>query len=156
VREGVLDELLALLQGEQRLTLLRVPHRRDDDAVEQARRGLDDLDVPVVDRVERPGVQHHRHERSSAAVWPCSSRSDFSMMRTTLPPYRRDLRTRHPSGGSTSRSDSTTAVHAGRASSSSCHPSKAYGGSRNTRSASIPPRRTCSTASARTTLARSA
>ena len=58
VGERLLDHLLALLEREQRLALLGVAHGADDDLVEQVGRGLDDLEVAVVDRVERPGIQH--------------------------------------------------------------------------------------------------
>ena len=53
VAEGLLDELLALLQGEQRLALAGVADRRHDDAVVQTGRGLEDVDVSVVQRIER-------------------------------------------------------------------------------------------------------
>ena len=48
-------------RGEQRLALLRVADGRDDDLVEQVGRGLDELAVPVVERVERARVEHGGH-----------------------------------------------------------------------------------------------
>ena len=61
VGERLLDQRLAVLQAEQRLALLRVAHGRDDHPVEQPCRGLDDLDVPVVDRVERTRIENDGH-----------------------------------------------------------------------------------------------
>ena len=66
VGERLLDHLLALLEREQRLALLRVAHGRDDDLVEEVRGGLDELAVPVVERVERARVEHGRHARVSS------------------------------------------------------------------------------------------
>jgi hypothetical protein len=56
------DHGLAVLELEQRLALLGVAHRGDDDVVEQPRRHLDDAEMPVVDRIERAGIEDGGHE----------------------------------------------------------------------------------------------
>jgi hypothetical protein len=56
-----LDHLAAHLELEQRL-LARVAHRGHQDVVEQALRRLDDLEVPVVKRIERAGEERRPHE----------------------------------------------------------------------------------------------
>ena len=55
MHDRVLEHLLALLEGEERLTLLRIPKHRHDDLVEEAAGALDDLEMTVVERVERSG-----------------------------------------------------------------------------------------------------
>ena len=67
VAEGLLDHLLPLGEGEQRLALLRVAHRRHDHLVEEVGGRLDQLDVSVVDRVERSRIQHLGHRRHATA-----------------------------------------------------------------------------------------
>ena len=61
----------ALLDGTEVTAALR-PLDGDDHAVEESRGRLDDLDVAVVDGIERSRVQHHRHERSSGVCRPGS------------------------------------------------------------------------------------
>src|SRR5213079_1708088 len=53
------------VDGEQRL-LVRVDADADDELVVQPVAALDDVEVPVVDRVERAGV--HRHARTQVAI----------------------------------------------------------------------------------------
>ena len=50
-RERVLEEAHPLLHGEERRLVLRVLDDSDDDAIEDRRRALDDVDVPVRDGV---------------------------------------------------------------------------------------------------------
>ena len=86
VGDRLLDHLLALVEGEQRLALLRVAHGRDDDLVEQARRGLDDLEVAVVDRVERSGIQDCGHDDSGCGRRAQDGASGDDDERTAVPP----------------------------------------------------------------------
>ena len=74
VAERLLDHLLPLGEGEQRLALLRVAHRRHDHLVEEVGRGLDQLDVSVVDRVERS---------RDTAPWSSASRYRWGLSATT-------------------------------------------------------------------------
>ena len=106
VGERLADHLLALVEGEERLALLRVADGADDDLVEEERRRLDELAVPVVERVERPRIEHGGHR----ALW-CSARSrrhdgDHRTavgLRPRQPPARRRLdgtgRLAHRDGG---------------------------------------------------------
>jgi hypothetical protein len=55
-RERVLEERDALLDGERRLLVVRVPDDTHDDPVERRRCAADDVDVAERHRVEGPGV----------------------------------------------------------------------------------------------------
>ena len=57
VGERFVQHRLALGEVEERLALLRVAHRRHHDLVEQHHGRLDDLEVAVVERVERPRIE---------------------------------------------------------------------------------------------------
>ena len=81
MRQRLPDHRLALFEREQGLTLLRVAHRRDDDLVEQERRGLDELAMSVVEGVERARVEHGRHGAVS-----CESATLWRQMVTTVVP----------------------------------------------------------------------
>ena len=65
VGHRVADEPDALVGGEQRLLAL-VGRDRDDHVVEQAQRALEDVEVAVRDRIERPGIDG---DRSRTASW---------------------------------------------------------------------------------------
>ena len=62
MRHDLLEHGLALLEVEERRALLRVAQRGDDDLVEEAAGPLDDLEVPVVEGVERPWEEADLHE----------------------------------------------------------------------------------------------
>jgi len=72
VRHRLLEHLLALLQVEERLALLGVAQRSHDDLVEQARGTLDDLEMAVVERVERPGDEGDGHD-GACSPWAAGS-----------------------------------------------------------------------------------
>ena len=55
VRHRLGQHILALLEGEHALALLRVAHGRHDHLVEEPRRDLDQLEVAVVDGSNDPG-----------------------------------------------------------------------------------------------------
>ena len=118
VRQRLLDHGLARFQREQRLTLLRVAHRRDDDPVEQERRGFHELSVSVVKGVERTRIEHGRHVGDS-----CGSETLRRQMVTTVVPYARVLTTAQPAPGSIGRSLSSTAISASRVDSTSAQAS---------------------------------
>jgi hypothetical protein len=61
VRGDFPQHLLALLEREQRLRLLRVADHGHDDVLEVARRPLDDVEMTVRHRVERSRAQCSRH-----------------------------------------------------------------------------------------------
>ena len=61
VRDALLDHLLAFLEREERLALLRVAHGGDDHFVEELGRDLDDLDVAVVERIKGSRVEDDGH-----------------------------------------------------------------------------------------------
>ena len=81
VGDRLLDHRLALVELEQRRALLRVAHGRDDDLVEVARGHLDDLEVAVVEGIERPRVEDPGHGVNATAgrgrphIRPSSDRS---------------------------------------------------------------------------------
>ena len=83
VGDALLDHRLALLEVEQRLALLRVAHRGDDDLVEEPGGRLDDLEVAVVDRVERPRVEDARQRGSG---WLGRLDSGGRTIATNVPP----------------------------------------------------------------------
>ena len=58
----LLEHRLALLEVEERLALLGVAQGGHDDLVEEPAGPLDDLEVPVVEGVERPGEEADLHE----------------------------------------------------------------------------------------------
>ena len=76
--DGLLDHLLTFVEAERAATLLRVAHRSHDHLVEQFRRCRDDLDMAVVDRVERARIQNTSHGVSPCALAVASV--------TTVPP----------------------------------------------------------------------
>ena len=53
--EDLPSDLDPFVHREQR-RLFRVHEHRDDDAIEEPRAARDDVDVPVGERVERPGI----------------------------------------------------------------------------------------------------
>ena len=124
VAEGVAEHLPALLQVEARLRLLRVAGDRHDDAVEMARRSLDDVDVAIGD-----GVEGTRAEGGGHAVRLLVRRSRRS---GAYPRTSGSIRRSTPRGsaGGASRRVSITTVAAsastpGRASASSARVSSA-------------------------------
>src|SRR5205823_223403 len=90
---------------EQRLALSGIADRRDDELVEQPRGGLEDLEVAVRGRVERPRTEGGPHEGFRR----------WHMRVTTVVPYRFTLTTSQLSGGSIGRSLSATTTPASRA-----------------------------------------
>ena len=64
MRGALLQHLLALFEGEERLRLLRVPDDGDDDDVEVAGRALDDVEMAQGDWIEGPRAESDRHARS--------------------------------------------------------------------------------------------
>ena len=64
IRERVVQELHALLDREHRLLVVRVADDTDDDAVEDARRARDHVEMPVGDGVVRAGADRGDHGRS--------------------------------------------------------------------------------------------
>ena len=83
VRDLLGEHLLALLEREERLRLLRVADHRDDDVVEMARGPLDDVEVTVGDGIERARAQGGGHA--------CSCWDGRPRLRRSRPPgaYRR-------------------------------------------------------------------
>ena len=71
------EDVLALLQLEHALRLLRVADDRDDDLVEQVRRHFDQLEVTVVDGIEGPRIEDSGHGSAPGG------RANV----TTVPPY---------------------------------------------------------------------
>ena len=65
----------ALVEVEEGVALLRVAHGGDDHLVEVARRHLDDVEVAVVQGVERPRVEDPGHGRNATAGPPRSPSS---------------------------------------------------------------------------------
>ena len=63
MRERAAQELDALLDREHRLLVVRRADDADDDAVEDARRARDHVDVPVRHRVVRAGADRGDHAR---------------------------------------------------------------------------------------------
>src|SRR5438552_1358824 len=123
VRGRLPDHLLPLFEVEQRLCLLRVADRGDDQRVVVRRGPFDDVEMPEMHGVERTWVDGDRQRG------PLQSSASVSV--TTVPPYRLVLRSRHPGGSGSGRSDSRTASRAGSTSRSVSQCSKAYGGSAN-------------------------
>ena len=61
VGRRLLQHLLALLEAEQRLRLLRIADHGDDDDVEVPGRALDDVEVAQGDWIEGPRAEGGRH-----------------------------------------------------------------------------------------------
>ncbi len=58
---GFLQHLLALVEAEQRLRLLRISDDRDDDHVEVACGALDDVEMAQGHWIKRPRAEGGRH-----------------------------------------------------------------------------------------------
>src|SRR5579863_2716136 len=132
VCERLLDHLRALFDREERLALLGVAQGCDDHLVEEARRTLHDLEMTVVERVERPREEGHPHRCPLRA--PAAGASDERATVTSVPPYRRDLAAIQPGGSSISVLDSSTATSASSKERRVVQSSNAYGGSQSARS----------------------
>ena len=95
LRERVAEEGDAFVEREHRLLVVRVADDADDDAVEDARRAADHVDVPVRDGVVRAGADRGHHSCSKTV--------------TRVEPYLRVVRTARPgSSGSILAADSST------------------------------------------------
>ena len=102
VRERVLEERDALLDGERRLLVVRIANDADDDRVEDRGRAADHVDVAQGDGVERAGVDCDDRAALGHGSLGCvktESRAE---------PYRRVVTRSSGSSGSTRASVSTT------------------------------------------------
>src|SRR6185436_5294806 len=97
-----LEHLLAILEAEQRLRLLRVADHGDDHFVEMPGRPFDDVEVAEGHRIERSGAESDRHAVSPSQVMEGSRRSK-AYRRKSVPTRSRDPAGRRRDGAAVVR-----------------------------------------------------